>query len=154
MAKFDITPLDIPDVILLTPEKFTDSRGFFMETFRADILRSAGIVGDFVQDNHSLSVAPGTIRGLHFQRSPNAQAKLVRALTGSIFDVAVDLRPESATFGRWCSATLTPDKGEQLFIPAGFAHGFCTLEANTQVHYKVNAYYSKDSERGIIWHDA
>ena len=108
-------------------------------------------MADFVQDNQSLSVSPGTLRGLHFQRAPVEQAKLVRVLQGSIFDVAVDIRPKSPTYGRWCGMSLSSEGGEQLFIPRGFAHGFVTLEANTIISYKVDAPYSREAEGGIRW---
>ena len=148
-----VEPLSIRDVLLLTPQRFADNRGFFVETYNQRVFVQAGVGVDFVQDNQSLSTQRGTIRGLHFQRAPEPQAKLVRVLAGAIFDVAVDLREGSATYGTWCGATLTADKGEQMFIPVGFAHGFCTLECDTMVAYKVDGFYNKSAEAGIRWDD-
>ena len=146
-----IEALSIADVLLLTPQRFADSRGYFVETYNRRDLARADV--DFVQDNQSLSTQRGTIRGLHFQLAPEPQAKLVRVLAGAVFDVAVDLRQRSATYGRWCGATLTAAKGEQLFIPVGFAHAFCTLEADTMVAYKVDGFYNKAAEGGLRWDD-
>jgi dTDP-4-dehydrorhamnose 3,5-epimerase len=148
-----VLSLDIPEVKIYTPRRFSDARGVFSETFSAKIWREAGASGDFVQDNQSCSTARGTIRGLHFQTPPFAQAKLVRVLRGAIFDVAVDIRSGSPTFGRYVSATLTADEGNQMYVPVGFAHGFCTLEPETEVFYKVSNYYSPESEGGICWDD-
>lgn len=145
--------LDLKGVTLFRPKKFFDERGYFLETFNARAYATASIDCAFVQDNQSLSLKPGTIRGLHFQRPPDSQAKLVRVLRGSIFDVAVDLRDGSPTYGRWCSAILTADKAEQLFIPRGFAHGFCTLEPETEVAYKVDSFYSPACDAGLRWDD-
>ena len=145
--------LEIADVVLIRVAKFADVRGYFMETYTRQAFSTIGICADFMQDNQSLSKVPGTLRGLHFQRPPAEQAKLVRVLHGSIFDVAVDIRPQSPTYGRWCGSKLTAEEGEQLFIPRGFAHGFVTLEANTIVTYKVDAPYSRESEGGIRWDD-
>ncbi|PSC03097.1 dTDP-4-dehydrorhamnose 3,5-epimerase, partial [Alsobacter soli] len=117
---------DLPDVLLISSARYGDDRGWFAETFRRDSLAAAGVTDDFVQDNQSFSVHPGTVRGLHFQLAPFAQAKLVRVLAGAILDVAVDLRRSSPTFGRHVAVRLDADAGEQLYIPAGFAHGFCT----------------------------
>jgi dTDP-4-dehydrorhamnose 3,5-epimerase len=153
MANFAIRRLEIPDVILIEPRKFNDSRGFFMETYSAPAFDEFGIRCVFIQDNQSLSIKTGTIRGLHFQTPPHPQAKLVRVLRGSIFDVAVDIRLGSSTHGRWCSATLTAAGGEQLFIPRGFAHGFCTLEPNTEVAYKVDEVYTPACDSGLAWND-
>lgn len=150
---FSAARLDIADVVLIKTERFSDHRGYFMETYSREPFARAGIDTEFVQDNQSLSVAVGTLRGLHFQRAPVEQAKLVRVLQGSIFDVAVDIRPQSPTYRRWCGWTLTADGGEQLFIPRGFAHGFITLEANTIVSYKVDAPYARETEGGIRWND-
>src|SRR5262249_44171087 len=122
----DVKPLSLPGVIVLTPRRFSDSRGFFSETYNERAFRAAGITAAFVQDNQSYSAKRGTIRGLHFQLPPAAQAKLVRVLRGSVYDVAVDMRVGSPTYGRWDGATLTADGGEQLFVPRGFLHGFCT----------------------------
>jgi dTDP-4-dehydrorhamnose 3,5-epimerase len=148
----DITSLEIPEVKLIKPKMHFDSRGYFTETYNYRMLKSFGITCEFVQDNQSLSREIGTIRGLHFQAPPATQAKLVRVVAGSIFDVAVDIRRGSATYGQWCGATLT-EGGEQLFIPHGFAHGFCTLAPNTTVAYKVDDYYSAERSSGIIWND-
>ena len=145
--------LDIPTVLLVRPKKFGDERGYFVETYNADTYAAAGIACTFVQDNQSLSASPGTIRGLHFQIPPRPQAKLVRVLRGSIFDVAVDLRRGSPTYGRWCGATLSAADGEQIFVPVGFAHGFCTLEADTEVAYKVDGLYAPACDAGIAWND-
>lgn len=145
--------LAIPDVLLLTPRKFEDSRGYFMETFRASAFKDIGLDMAFVQDNQSRSREAGTVRGLHFQVPPAAQAKLVRVLRGSILDVAVDLRRGSATYGRWVGATLTSASGQSLFVPRGFAHGFCTLEPDTEVSYKCDAYYSPTHDGGIHFAD-
>lgn len=147
------TPLALPEVILATPRRFGDARGYFCETYVKPRYEAGGIRADFVQDNESLSEAPGTIRGLHLQAPPFAQAKLVRVLDGAIFDVAIDVRKGSASYGRWVGARLTAEGGEQLFIPQGFAHGFVTLAPGTRVAYKVDAVYDRDSERGIIWND-
>jgi dTDP-4-dehydrorhamnose 3,5-epimerase len=145
--------LAIPEVLLLKPRKFEDGRGYFMETFRASVLAEAGLDISFVQDNQSLSRQAGTIRGLHFQTPPAAQAKLVRVVRGSILDVAVDLRLASATYGRWVAATLTAAEGNSLFVPRGFAHGFCTLEPDTEVTYKCDAYYAPAHDAGINFAD-
>src|SRR3546814_8108135 len=135
----EATRLSIPDLILVRPARHEDARGFFIESFNRNVFASVGIDVDFVQDNHSLSRAAGTVRGLHFQLPPHAQAKLVRVLRGSVLDVAVDIRHGSPTFGRHCSAILTASGGEQIFVPPGFAPGFCTLEPDTEVFYKVAA---------------
>ena len=147
------TPLALPEVILATPRRFGDPRGYFCETYVKPRYAAGGIVADFVQDNESLSEAVGTIRGLHLQAPPFAQAKLVRVLDGAVFDVAVDVRKGSPTYGRWTGARLTAEGGEQLFIPQGFAHGFVTLAPATRVAYKVDGLYDTASERGIIWND-
>jgi dTDP-4-dehydrorhamnose 3,5-epimerase len=148
-----ITGLEIPGLVLIQPRRFADQRGYFVETWNKRTLAAAGIEVDFVQDNASFSSETGTIRGLHFQRGSAAQAKLVRVVRGSIFDVAVDLRRSSPNFGQWAGATLTADAGEQLYVPIGFAHGFCTLEPSTEVAYKVSAFYSPEHDDGIIWDD-
>eukprot|EP01037_Dinobryon_pediforme_P009908 gene9908-9974_t len=152
--RMEFKPFSIPGPIAIVPLRHGDARGYFSEIFRAD--RFAQAVGplDLVQENQSLNVQAGTIRGLHFQIPPAAQGKLVRCLAGAIFDVAVDIRHGSATFGQWVAAELTADNGHQMWVPAGFAHGFCTLVANTIVAYKVSAYYSPDHDRGIAWDDA
>jgi dTDP-4-dehydrorhamnose 3,5-epimerase len=153
MGNFTASSLAIPDVLLIKPRKFRDARGFFMETYVESAFAAFGITARFVQDNHSLSEPRGTIRGLHFQRPPHAQAKLVRAVRGSAFDVAVDLRRGSPTFGKWCGAMLTADGGEQIFLPRGFAHGFCTCEPNTEIVYKVDDVYAPDCDAGLVWND-
>jgi len=145
--------LSIEAVILVKPKKFGDARGYFLESYNARAFAEAGIDVTFVQDNQSLSVQRGTIRGLHFQTPPEQQAKLVRVLKGSIFDVAVDLRRGSQTYGRWCAATLTGEGAEQVFIPRGFAHGFCTLEPDTEVAYKVDGFYAPACDAGLRWDD-
>ena len=138
---------------MLIPRQVTDERGYFAETFRADLF--AEHCGDFVfvQDNESRSVRSGTIRGLHFQSEPHAQGKLVRCTAGALFDVAVDIRRGSPTYGDWVAETLTPDNGKQLWIPPGFAHGFCSLEPDTVICYKVTGYYDGGSDRGLSWND-
>lgn len=138
---------------LIQPRKIGDSRGFFMEAFKADWFRETIADVTFVQDNQSLSAQKGTIRGLHYQTEPFGQGKLVRCLKGAIFDVAVDVRPGSPTFGQWVGETLTAEGAEQLWVPEGFAHGFCTLEPDTEVFYKVTNVYSRDHDRGIAFDD-
>src|SRR4051812_41944398 len=128
MSRPFVTRLSLSDVLLIVPRKFGDHRGYFLETFGVNTFAAIGVTADFVQDNQSMSAKQGTIRGLHFQIPPRPQAKLVRVLHGSIFAVAVDVRQGSPDYGRWTSATLTADGAEQLFVPRGFAHGFCTLE--------------------------
>jgi dTDP-4-dehydrorhamnose 3,5-epimerase len=143
----------IPDVLLLSPQRFPDARGYFVETYNERAFSEAGIPTHFVQDNEAFSERRGTIRGLHFQRSPASQAKLVRVLRGRIFDVALDLRLGSPSYGAWVSEVLTAEGGEQLYIPHGFAHGYCTLEVKTEVAYKVDDYYAPQHEDGIVWND-
>jgi dTDP-4-dehydrorhamnose 3,5-epimerase len=149
----DIRNLDLPGLVLLRPRQFADSRGSFAETYNERAFQAAGIATKFVQDNQSFSAKRGTIRGLHFQLPPAAQAKLVRVLRGSVYDVAVDLRAGSPAYGRWVGETLTADGGEQLFVPRGFAHAFCTLEADTVVAYKVDEFYAPAADSGLIWND-
>jgi dTDP-4-dehydrorhamnose 3,5-epimerase len=148
-----IEPLAIADVLLITPPKFGDARGFFSETWNEAKLAAQGFKERFVQDNQSLSTARGTIRGLHCQADPFAQGKLVRVVRGAIWDVAVDVRHGSATFGHHVAATLNVENWAQLWIPPGFLHGFCTLEPDTEVIYKVTGAYDRASERGVIWND-
>ena len=144
---------EIGGPIEIIPRKIEDERGYFSETFRlADFIDQAG-PAEFVQDNQSLSVRRGTIRGIHFQTPPATQGKLVRCLAGTIFDVAVDLRRDSPTFGRWVAVTLNPEDNNQLWIPAGFGHGFCTLEPNSVVGYRVTGYYDRDCDKGLAWDD-
>jgi dTDP-4-dehydrorhamnose 3,5-epimerase len=149
----DVSPTKIPDVRVVKPRRFGDHRGFFSETFNAKTFAEVGIAQAFVQDNHSLSGPPGTIRGLHFQIPPFAQDKLVRVVRGSILDVAVDIRQNSPTFGQSVAVLLSALEWNQLFIPIGFAHGFCTLEPDTEVIYKVTNFYSADHDRGLLWND-
>ena len=140
-------------VILIETKRHIDHRGFFTETYSRVKYLDYGIENEFVQDNHSLSKEVGTLRGLHFQAPPNAQAKLIRCIRGAIFDVAVDLRINSPTYGHWEGHKLTENNRAQLFIPVGFAHGFVTLEPNSEIDYKCSDYYSPDTERSIRWND-
>jgi len=149
---FEFKRLEIPDVILIKPKVFGDERGFFMETYKKPDFESAGIKGEFVQDNHSRS-RYGVLRGLHFQREPYAQAKIVRVVRGVIYDVAVDLRKNSPTFGKWVGVILSEFNKWQLYIPRGFAHGFLVLSDVADVIYKVDNVYAPDYEGGIIWND-
>ena len=143
----------IPDVKLIIPRRFGDSRGWFSETWNAGAMRAVGLGHDFVQDNHSLSVPLFTLRGLHYQAPPFAQTKLVRVARGRILDVAVDVRPGSATYGRWVAVELSSALGEQLLVPRGFLHGFLTLEPNTEVLYKVDAPYDRASDGAVRFDD-
>ena len=149
----DVTRLAIPDVRLITPVKHGDHRGFFSETYNSQAFAAAGIDANFVQDNQSLSAEVGTLRGLHFQVPPRAQAKLLRVIHGAVFDVAVDLRCGSPTYGRHVTATISAAAWNQIYIPAGFAHGFCTLEPDTEVIYKVSDFYAPEAEQGLAWDD-
>lgn len=149
----DVRQLALEGVRILIPKRFGDRRGFFSESYNRNVFAEAGIGMEFVQDNHSRSVEKGTIRGLHFQVAPKLQAKLVRVARGSIFDVVVDVRRSSPAFGKWVGAEITAEHGEQMFVPAGYAHGFCTLEPETEVLYKVSDYYSPEHEVGIAWND-
>lgn len=144
---------EIPDVLLITPKQFRDSRGFFSEVYNKRMLASAGITEDFVQDNHSHSAQVGTIRGLHFQKPPHAQVKLVRVTRGRIMDYAIDLRRPSSFFGRYVARELSAENWSQLLVPVGFAHAFCTLEPDTEVVYKVTDYYAPESDGGVHWSD-
>jgi dTDP-4-dehydrorhamnose 3,5-epimerase len=148
----EIRSLDIPDVALISPSIHRDDRGFFSEVFR-DEWRSAFGAPRFVQDNHAFSVARGVLRGLHFQRPPHAQGKLVRCARGSILDVAVDIRSGSPTFGKHVSAVLSAENWRQLWVPIGFAHGYVTLEPNCEVLYKVTSPYNAASDGGVAWND-
>lgn len=148
-----VEPLEIEDIKIIRPDKFADDRGFFSETYNKPALAEAGIEIDFIQDNQSLSRAVGTVRGLHFQSPPFAQHKLVRVLRGSILDVAVDLRTGSPTFGRHVKATISAEAWNQILVPVGFAHGFVTLEPDTEVLYKVSARYSSEHDKGLLWND-
>lgn len=138
---------------LITPNKFSDNRGFFSETYNAAMLAELGIEDRFVQDNHSLSVEKGTVRGLHYQTPPHAQAKLVRVSRGSILDVVVDLRRGSPTFGQYVAEELSAANWSQLYVPVGFAHGFCTLAPDTELQYKVSDYYAPACDAGMLWND-
>ena len=149
---FSFTQTEIPDVILIEPRVFEDSRGFFLESFKESPFVEAGITERFVQDNHSRS-AKGTLRGLHYQVEPFAQGKLVRVSRGRVWDVAVDVRPDSPSFAEWVAEELSADNFRMLYIPPGFAHGFVALEDNTDFLYKCTAEYDAASERGIRWDD-
>ena len=146
-----VTPASIPDVLVIEPDVFRDPRGFFLETYHSERYQSHGVTGLFVQDNHSRSAA-GTLRGLHLQVG-RPQAKLVRAVSGAIFDVAVDVRRGSPTFGKWVGVELTADNFKQCFIPPGFAHGFCVLSPQAEVEYKCTDVYDPKREIGIAWND-
>ena len=146
-----VTATVLPDVLLIEPARFGDNRGFFSESWNKERMAEHGISVDFVQDNHSLSSAVGTVRGLHFQAPPNAQAKLVRCGRGVLFDVAVDIRKGSPTYGQWVGEELSFENGKQLFIPEGFAHGFITRTPDTEIIYKCNAYYAPESDGAILW---
>ena len=148
-----ITPLAIPDVLLITPKRHGDARGWFAETWNQAVLAGTAADTAFVQDNQAFSAAKGTLRGLHFQKGGESQGKLIRALRGAIYDVAVDLRTGSTTYGRWVSAELTAEGGEQLWVPKGFAHAYCTITPDCEIFYKVDAPYAPQSEGGIIWND-
>ena len=148
-----VTSASIEAVKIIIPDTFCDSRGSLCETYNRNRFVEHGIVSEFVQDNQSRSIKAGTVRGLHFQSHPAAQGKLVRVLRGSIFGVAVDLRRSSPTYGRWTAETLSEHDRKQMLLPVGFAHGFCTLEADTIVLYKVTAHYSPAADLGIAWND-
>lgn len=148
-----VTGASLSGVKVIEPACYRDARGFFMESYNADVLGKHGISEIFVQDNHSLSAVAGTLRGMHYQLAPYAQTKLVRVVAGGIYDVVVDLRRGSQTYGKWQGFELTAANKKQLLVPRGFAHGFITLTANTEVLYKVDAYYSSPHDRGIAWND-
>ena len=148
-----ITPLSIPEVLLITPKRHGDARGWFAETWSRRAMEAAGLAHDFVQDNQAFSARKGTVRGLHFQQAPHAQAKLVRVLKGAIFDVAVDIRQGSATYGRWVGARLTAEGGEQILVPRGFAHGYVTLTDDCEIFYKVDGAYAPQTEGALLWND-
>ncbi|MEX0852032.1 MAG: dTDP-4-dehydrorhamnose 3,5-epimerase [Bauldia sp.] len=150
--RFTATELDIPGLLLIGARRFADRRGTFMETWRASDFSALGLPA-FVQDNQAYSAAAGTVRGLHFQRPPHAQAKLVRVVRGAIFDVAVDLRRDSPTFGKGAGIELKAETGEQIFVPSGFAHGYCTLVPDTDVVYRCDVYYSAEADAGVLWSD-
>jgi dTDP-4-dehydrorhamnose 3,5-epimerase len=153
-TRLDVRCLAIPDVKLVRTPRFSDARGYFCETFQRADFAAQGIDHDFFQDNQSSSDRSGTVRGLHFQRPPFAQTKLVRVLRGRILDVAVDLRRSSPSFGSHVAAVLSGEVNEQLLVPAGFAHGFCTLEPDTVVFYKVDQVYSAAHDAGVNWADS
>jgi len=150
----EVIETEIRDVKILIPRRFGDPRGVFCETYSKKTFASAGMDLEFVQDNHSTSAEAGTVRGLHFQLPPFAQDKLVRCVRGAIMDVAVDIRRSSPTFGRHVSAVLSAENWRQMLVPVGFAHGFVTLEPNSDVVYKVTNYYSPQHDRGLIWNDS
>ncbi len=149
----DVQNTAIPEVKIITPRRFQDDRGYFYESYNKERFDKKVAPFNFVQDNVSFSAQKGTIRGLHFQHPPFAQDKLVSVIKGSIWDVAVDIRKDSATYGQYVGAELSAETGQQLLVPAGFAHGFCTLEADTIVSYKVTNFYSAGHDAGIIWND-
>ncbi|HFD39144.1 MAG TPA: dTDP-4-dehydrorhamnose 3,5-epimerase [Anaerolineae bacterium] len=149
---FRFQRLEIPEVVLIEARRFEDERGFFMETYKQSAFAAQGIVGPFVQSNRSHSVR-GVLRGLHYQKPPQAQGKLVMVLSGAVLDVAVDIRRGSPTYGRWVGETLSAENGRMLWIPVGFAHGFCVLSERADVVYLVTAEYAPDLDRGIRWND-
>ena len=153
MAAITVTSLAIPDVKLIATRRFGDSRGFFSETYSVAAFAAAGIALHFVQDNHSRSTSVGTVRGLHYQSPPFAQDKLIRVTRGRILDVAVDIRRSSPTFGQHVTAEISADAGNQILVPVGFAHGFLTLEPDTEVAYKVTNGYSASHDHGVLWSD-
>jgi dTDP-4-dehydrorhamnose 3,5-epimerase len=148
-----VEALAIADVKLVTPPRFTDPRGFFSETWNQKRFAEAGIPGPFIQDNHAVSTEAGVLRGLHCQIGPNAQGKLVRCVKGAIYDVAVDVRQGSPTFGQYVGAEISAENWTQIWVPVGFLHAYCTLTAATEVIYKVTGAYDKAAERGVIWND-
>ncbi|MEQ8394788.1 dTDP-4-dehydrorhamnose 3,5-epimerase [Thalassobaculum sp.] len=148
-----VDALEISDVKILTPKRFGDARGFFSETYNKAALAEHGLDLDFVQDNHSMSQPVGVLRGLHFQTPPFAQDKLVRVVRGRIFDVAVDIRQGSPSFGKWVGAEISAEAWNQILVPVGFAHGFVTLEPDTEVIYKVTAPYAPEHDKGVAWND-
>lgn len=149
----DVIATDIPEVKIIRPRRFGDHRGFFSEVFKNDVLIANGIDVAWVQDNHSMSASKGVVRGLHYQVAPFAQAKLLRVVRGAILDIAVDIRSGSPTYGRHVAVELSDLNWYQIYVPTGFAHGFCTLTDNTEVIYKVSAGYAPASEGGIMWND-
>jgi len=149
---FNFKRLEIPEVIVVVPKSFSDERGFFLESFKESDFASNGIDAKFVQDNISHSIK-NVLRGLHYQKNPTAQAKLVVPLKGKIFDVAVDIRKGSSSFGKWVGEILSEENHKSLFVPKGFAHGFCVLSEQADILYKVSSEYSSENERGIVWND-
>ncbi len=152
-CRMEIIKTTLKDAYLVKPQVFQDERGFFSETYSKQKFAEIGIDADFVQDNHSMSTKKGVLRGLHYQLAPNTQAKLVRVTKGSVYDVIVDLRKDSETFGKWEGFELSAENFLMLFVPQGFAHGFCTLADNTEFQYKCDNYYAPQSEGAIIWND-
>lgn len=148
-----VTPLKLQSANILEPVVHGDNRGYFTESYNELVMKDIGIDNHFIQDNQSLSAEPGVLRGLHYQLNPKAQTKLIRVLTGAIYDVILDIRKGSPTFGQWVGVILSEHNKRQLLVPKGFAHGFCTLVPNTQVLYKVDEYYSPENDRGILWND-
>jgi len=153
LRMIEIRHLAIPDVLLITPRRFGDERGFFSETYSRKVLAEHGFDREFVQDNHALTEHRGVLRGLHFQRPPFGQDKLVRVTRGAIFDVAVDIRRDSPTFGQWAGTELSAENWRQLLVPTGFAHGYITLTESAEVLYKVTSYYAPEAEAGLLWSD-
>lgn len=149
----EIAQTDLPGVLILTPRRFADARGFFSESWNQRVMEEAGIEIAFVQDNHSLSRDVGTVRGLHFQSPPHAQAKLVRCGSGALYDVAVDVRRGSPSYGKWVGVELSSDNGRQLLIPAGFLHGFVTREPDTEVIYKCSDFYAPECDGAVRFDD-
>ena len=149
----EIIKTTLKDAYLIKPKVFQDERGFFMETYSKSKFDEFGITADFVQDNHAMSVSKGVLRGLHFQLGDDAQAKLVRVSKGAVYDVIVDLRKDSQTYGKWEGFELTADNFLSLYVPRGFAHGYCTLEDHTEFQYKCDNFYAPQSDSGIIWND-
>ncbi len=152
-GNFTATRFPVPGPVLVSARRFGDHRGFFLESYSQRDFAALGVADVFVQDNHSLSAVAGTVRGLHFQLPPRAQAKLVRVLRGAILDVAVDIRRASPSYGQHVAVELSAENALQLYVPVGFAHGFCTLQPDTEVAYKVTDTYAPDCDRGIAWND-
>ncbi len=148
-----VESLAIQEVKLLTPPRYNDPRGFFSETWKQGAFADAGVPGPFIQDNHAVSTSRGVLRGLHCQIGPNAQGKLVRCVRGAIFDVAIDIRKGSPTYGKWVGAEISAENWTQIWVPVGFLHAYCTLTEETEVIYKVTGPYDKSAERGVIWND-
>jgi dTDP-4-dehydrorhamnose 3,5-epimerase len=149
----EIIETGLSGVVIIEVKVFGDQRGFFMESFNEQQFEKQGFKHTFIQDNHSLSAEAGVLRGMHYQLNPRAQTKLVRVIAGAIYDVVVDIRSNSPTFGKWAGFILSSENKRQLLVPKGFAHGFCTLVPNTEVLYKVDEYYSPELDRGIAWND-
>ena len=148
-----VTPTDIKDVLIIEPDIYKDDRGWFFESYNKKNLKALGIDINFIQDNHSMSIKKGTLRGLHFQNAPHTQTKLIRCTRGSVLDVVVDLRKYSLTYKKWVAVELSAENKKQLFIPKGFAHGFLTLTDNIEFEYKIDNYHNKQSERAVRFND-